>query len=82
MTLDDKVTTDRRDVFSMIACAEDYGHTNGVMADWLATLLDRQMSDYEIGAYGAEVEAQEGYGEEDRERAIETLMRFRERHMR
>ena len=78
MALDDTAKTTREDVFSMISCAEDYGHNTSIVMGFLAELLDNKLSDEEIFEYGETFLEYEGYGAEDQKRVIEQLQIFKE----
>ncbi len=78
MALDDEVVTDRRDVLSMIACAEDYGHDNQITRNWFKALLGGVLTDDEIEAYAREAAEGPQRSEEDYRENVERLRRFRQ----
>jgi hypothetical protein len=73
------------DILSLVHCAQDYGHANGVFVDAMAGMLDRKLDDEEILAYAYDFLTEEsrakGYGEEDRNGALETLVEFKKRYI-
>lgn len=79
MALSDPVTTTREDVISLVACRDDYGHTNQIIDLWFWQLLEERLTDEEIAAYGEGVAALDGYSDEDREEIVERLTDWRDR---
>jgi hypothetical protein len=79
------VSVEVPDILSLIHCAQDYGHGNNIFMDAMAGMLDRRLDDEEIRAYADNFMAPEmiakGYGEEDRDNALETLREFKLRYI-
>jgi hypothetical protein len=77
------VATTLDDVLSIIACSDDYGHTNEVVQHFFTGLLGGWIGDDEIEAYASSFLTPEmlakGYGEEDAEDRRERLQEFRRR---
>lgn len=71
-------------ILSLVHCAEDYGHGNGVFMEAMANFLGYACSDAEIEAYAAGYLTPEsrvtGYSEEDYESAKERLTEWRDRY--
>src|SRR5688500_10530224 len=51
MILDKEIKTDVENIVSLISCAWDYGHTNGMIMDALFSLLDYNLTDEMIEEY-------------------------------
>jgi GNAT superfamily N-acetyltransferase len=71
------------DILDLIACAEDYGHTNQIImstfAEWLGHVLsDEDIEDYAQGYLTEEMRAK-GYSEEDYEALKTQLVAWREK---
>ncbi len=69
-----------RSILSLVSCAFDFGHANGVcmssLYEWAKPVTDEDIENY--GSYLAEGD---GYGEGDKEEAIEILTEWRDKHV-
>jgi hypothetical protein len=71
-------TIDQDEVLDLVNCAEDYGHWNSVC---MFSLYDfaKPVTDNDIKRYSLSLKDSNGYGDEDREGAIERLTEWRDR---
>jgi len=76
MALEDKVTTTRGDIISMISCGYDYGHLNQISNHFFWGLLGEHLSGDEIQEYAKDLSSEDGYGEEDYEEVVDMLTRW------
>jgi len=73
-------TIEQEDILDLAACAEEYGHGNGVC---MFTLYEwaHPVSDEDIKKYSDSLSDKEGYEEEDRKNVTETLTEWRDKHL-
>lgn len=70
------LTTDAANILSMVNCAYDYGHANQIFFHFAANIL-KELTIEECEEYARELAAEPGYGAEDHDSALKTLLNFR-----
>lgn len=68
--------TDVANILSMVNCAYDYGHANQIFFHFAANIL-KELTIEECEEYAKELAAEPGYGAEDYNCALKTLLNFR-----
>ena len=70
---------DQDEILDLVWCAEDYGHSGSVCMSSLYEFA-RPVTDSDIKRYSLSLKDEDGYGEEDRENAVEGLTAWREQY--
>jgi len=77
------VTIPLSELLSIVSCADDYGHNNGVLMDavakWSGWVTDKEIEEYADWFVTPEAYKQ-GYREVDREESTERLTEWRDRY--
>jgi hypothetical protein len=77
------VTIPIKEILDLVVCAEDYGHTNGVLlttlAEWAGDVTDAEIHEHAAWYLTPKAKAQ-GYTKVDRDEAVERLTEWWEKY--